>query len=116
METAIWVAIVATVGLVFTGVGYVVKITRTVSSDINEVKATAVAASNRADIAGIQVAQTSLKVERVATELSAHREATARDYVSNRALENLENRLVDAIGRLGDRFDNLFSRVATPAH
>jgi hypothetical protein len=97
--------------LVLTCVGYVVKITRTVGNDIAEVKATAVAASGRADIAGINVAANTLKVERVATELAKHREDTAKEYVSYKHLVTLENRLVDAIANLGTRIDGMFTRM-----
>jgi hypothetical protein len=69
------------------------------------------AASTRADIAGINVAANSMKVEKVASELAQHREDTAKDYVSYKHMVNLENRLIDAISQLGNRIDGLFTRV-----
>lgn len=103
-----WGAIVATIGLLITVGGLVWRL----ATRIGSVESTAVAASGRADIAGIQVAANALKVERVATELSKHREDTARDYVSYTHMVTLENRLVDAISQLGNRIDGLFSRVS----
>jgi hypothetical protein len=106
METAIWVAIVATCALFITIGGLVWKL----ASRISSVEATATTASSRADIAGINVAANTLKVERVASELAAHREAVAKEYVSFTYMSNLENRLIDAIGKVGDRIDGLFAR------
>lgn len=94
---------------VLTFVGYVVKIVQRISNT----EAKADAAASRADVAGIQVAANALKVERVATELSKHREDTARDYVSYTHMVTLENRLVDAITGLGTRIDGLFNRSQT---
>lgn len=67
------------------------------------------------DNAAINVAANTMRCETMARLLSEHKESVAINYVSNRALENLENRLVDAIGRLGDRLDKLFTGRTSPA-
>lgn len=64
---------------------------------------------SKADSASQGVVATTVRVETVARQLSEHKEQVAVNYVSNRALENLENRLVDAISKLGDRLDRLFT-------
>lgn len=83
----------------------------TVSKRISEAEAKADAASNRADVAGITVAINTTKVEKVADDLSKHREETAKEYVSFTHMVALENRLVDAITGLGNRIDGLFNRA-----
>jgi hypothetical protein len=82
-----------------------------VSTRISKAEAKAEAAAQRADVAGINVAHNTIKVDKVADELSAHRENTAKEYVSFTHMIALENRLVDAITGLGNRIDGLFSRV-----
>lgn len=64
---------------------------------------------SKASAAADSVVSNIVRVETVARQLSEHKEQVAVNYVSNRALENLENRLVDAIGKLGDRLDRLFT-------
>lgn len=73
-------------------------------------------ANTRAENAAIQVAAMGMRVESITKSLADHKENVAREYVSQTALYNLENRLVDAITALGTRFDNLLGRLATPAH
>lgn len=59
----------------------------------------------------LEQCQTCTAISRVADmerELTEHRITIARDYVSNETLAKLENRIVDAINRLGDRLDGMF--------
>lgn len=107
-----WGIAIGIVGAVLTFITYIVRIVQR----ITQTEAKADAAATRADIAGISVAANTLKVEKVAQELSKHREDTARDYVSYTHMVTLENRLVDAITGLGNRIDGLFSRAAGQAH
>lgn len=74
-------------------------------------EASADRALQRADTAALSVMNNLLKIENVASELAAHREEVAKEYVSYKHMTNLENRLVDAIGALGSRIDALFSRI-----
>ena len=106
-----WGAIVATCMLLLTVSGYIVKVTLRIS----EAEKKAELAQSRADMAGINVAANTMRVETVAKLLSDHKETIAQNYVSNRSLEALENRLVDAIGKLGDRIDRIFMSKATSA-
>lgn len=99
-----WGAIVATCMLLITVGGILVRVTLRISAAENK----ADLAQSRADMAGINVAANSMRVETVAKLLSDHKETIAQNYVSNKALESLENRLVDAIGKLGDRIDRIF--------
>ena len=105
-----WMAICAIAGLAITVGGKVWQLATRLSS----AESKADLAVSRADMAGINVAANTMRCETMARLLSEHKESIAMNYVSNRALESLENRLVEAIGRLGDRLDKLFSagRVA----
>lgn len=51
------------------------------------------------------------RIDGVAKDLGEFKEHVARDYASNRALEQMEKRVVDAISRLGDRLDRAFDRM-----
>ncbi len=53
------------------------------------------------------------KVDRIDREASDFREKVAREYVSRESLRELEERLVAAIERLGDRFDRYFDTPKT---
>lgn len=50
------------------------------------------------------------RIDGVVADLASFKEHVARDYASNRSLEQMERRLVDAINRLGDRLDKAFER------
>lgn len=111
MEPWSWAALIALGGFVITVGGKVWAL----ASRLSTVESKADTAAERADAAGINVATNTMRCETMARLLSEHKESVAINYVSNRALENLENRLVDAIGRLGDRLDKLFAGRPTPA-
>lgn len=49
-------------------------------------------------------------VETVRADLAAFKTEVARDYASNRMIEQMEERLVKAIERLGDRMDAWIDR------
>lgn len=54
------------------------------------------------------------QADKAATDLANFKEKVARDYVTNTAIERLEEKLVEAINRLGDRLDRAFDgRQAT---
>jgi hypothetical protein len=54
------------------------------------------------------------QADKAAADLAEFKEKVARDYVTGTAIERLEERLVDAINRLGDRLDRAFDgRPAT---
>lgn len=114
-ELEVTVLEIALASLLFSVMCAVIGWVWAVSRRIGEVESKAESASHRADIAGINVAANTMKVEKVATELSQHREDTAKDYVSYTHMVTLENRLVDAITGLGNRIDGLFSRVSSHA-
>lgn len=46
--------------------------------------------------------------QKSAKDLSDFKQEVARDYASNRMIEQMESRLVTAIERLGDRLDRAF--------
>lgn len=66
------------------------------------------AANSKADAAQKQAAGATARVIDMEKQLTDHRVAVAKDYVSNDTLAKLENRIVDAINRLGDRLDDMF--------
>lgn len=53
----------------------------------------------------------------VERDLAAFKEHVAREYMTNNAMLQVEQRLTDAINRLGDRLDRAFTptRTRTPA-
>lgn len=50
------------------------------------------------------------RLDGVVADLAEFKEHVAREYASNRTLEQMEKRVVDAINRLGDRLDRTFER------
>ena len=46
--------------------------------------------------------------DKALAELSAFKAHVAETYASNKTLEQMERRLMEALNRLGDRFDRLF--------
>jgi hypothetical protein len=108
MDVLLWGAVCATIMMVLAVGGVLVATTRRITN----AEAAANDAKTRADTAALAVLANAAKVEKVASELSEHREDTAKDYVSYQHMTNLENRLVEAIGRLGDRLDKLFTARA----
>lgn len=108
--TAIEWGVIISIGMFLLAfAGFVFRIAKRIS----DAETKADVAASRADVAGLNVAANTLRVETVARLLSEHKETAARDYVSNVHMTALENRLVDAIQRLGDRIDGLFSRAAS---
>src|SRR5690348_8056273 len=60
---------------------------------------------------GLLTAQAAkLAVEMLASDVNKHRVEIAKEYVTTKALESLENKLIEAINRLGDRLDRLFQQ------
>lgn len=55
----------------------------------------------------------SAKAEKASTDLAEFKEQVAREYVTGTAIERVEQRLVTAIERLGDRLDRAFEARAT---
>lgn len=51
------------------------------------------------------------RIDAIEKDHAGFREKVARDYVSRDALRELEERLVNAIERLGDRFDRYFDKA-----
>lgn len=66
-------------------------------------------AESKATAAAISAADVKTEVGRVESELVQHRVDVARSYVSKETLASLETRIVEAINRLGDRLDKLFT-------
>lgn len=77
------------------------------SDRITKADAKAEASEAAAHAANIATAATHLELERLEADLVNHRVDTAKEYVSKGTLESLENRIVDAINRLGDRLDKI---------
>ena len=48
------------------------------------------------------------RLDELKSELGSFKQEVARDYASNRMIEQMESRLVTAIERLGDRLDRAF--------
>lgn len=52
------------------------------------------------------------QINSVRGDLAAYKEMVAKEYVTQQTLEKVEGRIVDAINRLGDRFDNVIAHRA----
>jgi hypothetical protein len=76
---------------------------------LNKAEAKAETADAQANTARISVAANRVEIDRLETSLVEHRVAVAREYVSKDTLASLESRIVEAINRLGDRLDRMFT-------
>ncbi len=67
--------------------------------------------------AAVEIAKTAAaKAEQNERALVEHRVSVAREYVTTTTLASLENKVVEAINRLGDRLDSLFMNKTSRAH
>jgi hypothetical protein len=77
-------------------------------SDLAEMKA-------RVDALAASIEAVKVRVEQVrarsAHELAQFQLTVASEYATHAAIKEVEGRVVDAINRLGDRFDNYFDRA-----
>lgn len=64
--------------------------------------------TNKGESAAESVKTAHTRIDAVAKELGEFKTVVARDYASNRMIEQMEARLVVAINRLGDRLDGVF--------
>lgn len=62
---------------------------------------------DKADAASILAVSAKERITELEIQVVNHRVAVAKEYVSNTTLILLENRMIDAINRLGDRLDQL---------
>ena len=72
----------------------------------------------KADLAALAAERAALtaqalrvQLDQTERDLNDHRVAVAREYVSNQTVASLEAKLIQAIDKLGDRLDALFSRA-----
>lgn len=74
--------------------------------------------SARAEIAArdieVRLKQIEERIVREAAALAQFREQVAREYVSREAMRELEERVVKAIDRVGDRLDRIMAPAAKP--
>jgi hypothetical protein len=96
MSPWIWSAIGAAFTVLTTMGGFVLRL----ADRINKAETIAGSAGKQANSAVARV----IEVEKQLTE---HRVAVAKDYVSNDTVRALENRIIAAINTLGDRIDGL---------
>jgi multidrug resistance efflux pump len=95
-------ALITSIGLVG---GWVFKLsTRLATAD-----AKADAAAKDAQTAALTVGGLEATLEKTRGELVAHQVLVAREYASNQTIQQLEDKLIKAVDRLGDRLDKLFS-------
>lgn len=94
------------IGTIFAGFTFALAIGRIIwrlADRINKVE-------DAADVAGLNATAAKLDVEMLASDVNKHRVEIAKEYVTSRALESLESKLIEAINRLGDRLDRLFQQ------
>lgn len=108
IEVAIWSACIAT-AILLIAMGTIIW---RLASRLSTSEAAAAEAMKRADTAALSVIANNLKLEKLSDDLSDLREEVAKEYVSYKHMTNLENRLVEAITGLGNRIDNLFSKLS----
>jgi hypothetical protein len=97
-----WTAIGVTVTVLATIGGIVVRLT----DRINKSEA-------KADAAGTAATESRADVERLEAAVVEFRVAVAKEYVSKDTLATFETRVLDAINRLTDRFDQLLTTTRT---
>jgi hypothetical protein len=78
---------------------------------INENELSAKVAKDEALSAALCTTGLKMTVESVQKELTEHRVAVARDYVSKDTMATMENRILKAIEGLGLRLDGLFNSI-----
>jgi hypothetical protein len=100
-----WTALGVLVAIISAIGGVVVRLT----DRLNQAEAKAETADAQANTARISVAANRVEIDRLETSLVEHRVAVAREYVSKDTLASLESRIVEAINRLGDRLDRMFT-------
>jgi hypothetical protein len=100
-----WTALGVLVAIISTIGGIVVRMT----DRMNKAEAKADAAESQAELARLSVAANRLEIDRMENSLVEHRVAVAKEYVSKDTLASLESRIVEAINRLGDRLDRMFT-------
>lgn len=61
-----------------------------------------------ADMSSKDVEAANQKIALLTASFAIYREQIARDYIHRETMTDVENRLTQAIDRLGDRFDRLF--------
>lgn len=122
MDWPAWGGIVAACMLLFVAVGWIVRLTLALSKADAKADAASTAASNAALAAAslrisIELSETKGReaLEKVERDLVEHRVYVAREYVSNQTIAGLEEKLIKAIDRLGDRLDSLFQAAAIKA-
>jgi hypothetical protein len=77
---------------------------------INTADKKAELASDKAQEVAIELAASKITQNILERDLTNHRVEVAREYASRGMLENLETKIVGAIGQLGDRIDNMMQR------
>ncbi|HWW46314.1 MAG TPA: hypothetical protein VNZ94_00545 [Xanthobacteraceae bacterium] len=100
-EIVTWSAIVAAIGCVMA----LAKFWSTYSDRITRAEATAETAKTQAHEAGEKVAVMS-------AAFALYREQVAREYIHREVMREVEDRLTQAIERLGDRFDRFVETSA----
>lgn len=68
---------------------------------------------SRGEAAAREVAKLNTDLSAVERDLANFKEHVAREYMTNNAMLQVEQRLTDAINRLGDRLDRAFTPAGT---
>jgi hypothetical protein len=116
MDWATGAAITVVLGF---AIGWIVKLTLALSKADAKAEAASIAASNAAVAAAslrVSIENSEIKmreaIDKTESQLVEHRVYVAREYVSNQTIAGLEDKLIKAIDRLGDRLDSLFTAQA----
>jgi hypothetical protein len=102
-------AILASFGL---GGGWIFRL----SGRLSQADAKADAAAKDARAAALTVASLSLQLDQTKLALVEHRVSVAREYVSTTTLAAMEEKLIKAVDRFGDRLDSLFTAKGAAAN
>lgn len=84
------------------------------SARLGQADAKADAAAEKAVAAALTNAALRIDLEHTQNALVEHRVYVAKEYVSNTTIQGLEEKLIKAIDRLGDRLDTLFTARQPP--
>jgi Flp pilus assembly pilin Flp len=79
------------------------------SGRLAQADAKADAAALTAERAGLVAQALRVALDQNERDLQEHRVTVAKEYVSNETIKGLEDKLIKAIDRLGDRLDTLFT-------
>lgn len=110
METTTLIAIIGGILGIIVSAGSVITFWMNFSNRITEAKAAADKANDIAQEAKKDAHDVAEKIAIQSAAFSIYREQVAREYIHREVMREVEDRLTDAINRLGDRLDRVLAK------